>query len=175
MKKFITCLMILLFFTLSAFSNTTHTTNIVDFMAYINVNYEYKSDIDNFNANEYWQEPIELIINRSGDCEDFALYIAIRLRTFGYAVTTYGVISANGGHVLNVVRDNTGKVYITSNNEFISFTNATLVTDIQLIETYYYLLHDPLTAIGLIRPDPIYGVQTINTYNYNIFLIKEYK
>ena len=40
---------------------------------YLNMNFSWVSDQENFNTSEYWQFPSEFIKRQSGDCEDWTL------------------------------------------------------------------------------------------------------
>jgi hypothetical protein len=40
---------------------------------YLNMNFRWVSDQENFNTSEYWQFPSEFIKRQSGDCEDWTL------------------------------------------------------------------------------------------------------
>ncbi len=178
MKKLIVSLLLALSICIPSFANDT---DIDTFMGYIRNNFSYESDLVQFKVADYWQTPAEFSVARKGDCEDFALFIAQKLRTLGYRVQTYalqGIIKGDTestGHSLNVVWDLVNyKLYITTNQQLIKVTNKKLLSAEGIIERLYQKEGIVLQEIHLIDPNPIYGKQTYRTQQKNYTFIRSY-
>jgi len=50
---------------------------------YLYTYYEYESDTKQFDCDEYWQTPEQMIENKKGDCEDFAILTQAILKELG--------------------------------------------------------------------------------------------
>jgi hypothetical protein len=50
---------------------------------WVAANIEYKTDEEQWGADEYWQTPEETLYLRTGDCEDFAILLCTLLRAYG--------------------------------------------------------------------------------------------
>jgi len=76
-------------------------------LLWVQDNIEYKTDLENYNMNEWWTTPSQTLRRESGDCEDGAFLIHSmmlnagipweRIRTYGGQVWA-GVGAAMGGH-----------------------------------------------------------------------------
>lgn len=53
---------------------------------------EYVLDIDLYNIDEYWATSTEVIKNKSGDCEDQAHYLMLRLAEYGIPLNELGCV-----------------------------------------------------------------------------------
>ncbi len=78
----------------------------------------YRSDLENFHKSEHWASPLEFL-DRSGDCEDYAIFKYALLRHLGMPANSLRIVllrrKADGlGHaVLAAYLDN--KIYILDN------------------------------------------------------------
>jgi len=64
-----------------------------DLSKFMNKNFKFVEDRDNFNNVEYWQSPEEMLKNKRGDCEDFAIFTQAILKELGIesqVVSIYG-------------------------------------------------------------------------------------
>jgi predicted transglutaminase-like cysteine proteinase len=55
-------------------SELIHT--LADVNKYVNTQFKYELDKDQFKKEDYWQTPLEFLTNGKGDCEDFAVFKA---------------------------------------------------------------------------------------------------
>jgi len=60
----------------------------------------YVSDISRFNELEYWQTPSEVMKNKGGDCEDWAVYLTSILRAYNLEVNCYSAVWSTHVNVL---------------------------------------------------------------------------
>ena len=69
-------------------------------------NITYKSDSEVYNKEDYWQEPKETIVLKTGDCEDYTFLAQVLLSNMGiksYAIgIQYSKGSEEGGHAICV-------------------------------------------------------------------------
>lgn len=64
-----------------------------DLSKYMRKNFKFVEDADNFNKVDYWQSPKEMLENKKGDCEDFAVFAHEALTELGIEsqmVSMYG-------------------------------------------------------------------------------------
>lgn len=47
--------------------------------------YDYQSDMKNYNRIDYWASPYEFLEKQSGDCEDYAIFKYFLLRSSGFS------------------------------------------------------------------------------------------
>lgn len=72
----------------------------------------YAYDFDQFGVEEYWQTPLEFLLNGKGDCEDYAILKYYLLRELGYKdedLRIVGLLVGSGrdnGHAVLLVRKN---------------------------------------------------------------------
>ena len=52
---------------------------IEDAQYYMQDNFEYEKDIEQFGQADYWQTPEEFYYNRKGDCEDYVIFLGYLL------------------------------------------------------------------------------------------------
>ncbi len=178
MVKLIFLLLLALSICILSFANDTE---IDTFMSYVKDTFSYETDWAQFKVDDYWQTPAEFSVTRKGDCEDFALFIARRLRRLGYRVQSYALqelikgTTTPTGHVINVVWDLTNyKLYVTSNQQLIKVTDRKLLTAENVIKRLYQKNGIVLQEIHLITPNPTYGKQTYQTYKKNYTFIRSY-
>ena len=63
-------------------------------------NFLFENDQSQFGTEEHWQTPEEFLMNRRGDCEDFAIFAREILRLHG---TTAFLLNIYGGHFSHTV------------------------------------------------------------------------
>ncbi len=86
---------------------------------FMSKNFKFVEDPDNFNKIDYWQSPEEMLANKKGDCEDFALFAAAALKDLGYESQVVSMYGTNGfAHTVAVYKEegkyrvfNDGKLY----------------------------------------------------------------
>ncbi len=65
--------------------------NIDEIYTYMFSNFTQKYDINVHDVDDYWQAPKETLDRRSGDCEDYAIFIMHHLEKIGIDTTLCGV------------------------------------------------------------------------------------
>jgi len=65
--------------------------NIDEIYTYMFSNFSQKYDINVHDVDDYWQAPKETLDRRSGDCEDYAIFIMYHLEKIGIDTTLCGV------------------------------------------------------------------------------------
>lgn len=104
----------------------------LDLLSYVNTfwnRYPYIEDIVNWKKEDYWEAPYEFL-DRSGDCEDFAIIKYMTLRELGIAADKMRIIVVRDtfrglAHAVLGV-DVNGKVYILDNVSNAILTHARL-------------------------------------------------
>ena len=87
----------------SEFSQLAGTLSTPDAVArFMQRHFRYTEDIDQFGQADYWQTPEEMLKNREGDCEDFALFAKAALEKHGYQVLLFSIYSEKQAHTVAV-------------------------------------------------------------------------
>lgn len=76
---------------LGSLASYLHTPQ--DVALYIWRHFDFENDQAQFGREDYWQSPAEMIKNKKGDCEDFALFAREMLRRNGiqaFVINLYG-------------------------------------------------------------------------------------
>lgn len=66
----------------------------------------FEQDQRQFGQNEYWQTPQELLINRKGDCEDFAQFSHTLLKAAGISSFMFNIYGDGYAHTVTVFKEN---------------------------------------------------------------------
>jgi len=76
---------------------------------FMSKNFKFVEDADNFGKIDYWQSPEEMLANKKGDCEDFALFTHAVLTELGYESQVVSIYGKNGyAHTIAVYEDEKG-------------------------------------------------------------------
>ena len=156
------------------FSFNVYSQDIYTLMEDLQNNYTYRDDMELFGVVDYWQTAEEFEQNKSGDCEDFALYVREKLGK-DYYVTTYVIAeSYDIAHAVSVVWDlKKDSIYITSNNELIE-APKTIYNNIAVLEWYTKKEYYNLKFIFSISDNCIYGEGSQEMYRCNYTEVKTY-
>jgi len=79
-------------------------------------NFSVESDQTQFGREEFWQSPAELLFNKKGDCEDFALFAAEILKANGISAFIVNVYGKKFAHTVCVFKDQ-GKYHVIDGDE----------------------------------------------------------
>ena len=60
---------------------TTHQLEVVN--KFSHQSFSYITDINQFNVEDYWASPAEMLVSKRGDCEDWAIFTYVSLRALG--------------------------------------------------------------------------------------------
>jgi len=92
---------------------------------YIFRNFVYETDQAQFGSEEHWQAPEELMANRKGDCEDFALFASEILKANGISSFLLNVYGKKFAHTLCVFKEN-GKFNVIDGKEVKRYNASSL-------------------------------------------------
>jgi len=92
---------------------------------YIFRNFAYETDQTQFGSEEHWQAPEELMANRKGDCEDFALFASEILKANGISSFLVNVYGKNFAHTLCVFKED-GKFHVIDGKEVKRYNASSL-------------------------------------------------
>ena len=68
--------------------------------------FSFEHDRTHFGKEEYWQTPEEMLTNRKGDCEDFALFAQAVLKRSGIKAFLLNIYGHRFSHTICVFLDN---------------------------------------------------------------------
>lgn len=75
--------------------------NLNEIYSYMFKNFTQKSDMSVHGVDDYWQAPKETLDLKSGDCEDFAIFMMYHLEKIGIDTTLCGIKTEKGtGHAM---------------------------------------------------------------------------
>ena len=75
--------------------------NLEEIYSYMFSNFSQKSDMSVHGVDDYWQAPKETLDLKSGDCEDFAIFMMYHLEKIGIDTLLCGIKYTDGtGHAM---------------------------------------------------------------------------
>lgn len=83
-------------------------------------NFEFQEDQEQFGQKEYWQTPEEFMMNKKGDCEDFAMMAKSLLEQIGHKSFLISVYGSRYAHTVTVFEEN-GKYNIIDGSQIKRF------------------------------------------------------
>jgi predicted transglutaminase-like cysteine proteinase len=122
----------------STFENITQEQKLTNISLWVYANITYLSD--NNITSDYWQTPEETLLNRTGDCEDFAILI------IGIA---YSQLNIKMSLILMKTEDNqSGHAVACYDNNIYEFYPINYV---QYCEKYNYILYNTILFDNIIN------------------------
>ncbi|MBI3316522.1 MAG: transglutaminase-like cysteine peptidase [Candidatus Omnitrophica bacterium] len=115
-----------------------------DIARYIWKNFLYEDDQRLFGVRDRWQSPEELLKNKRGDCEDFALFAREVLRLQGYHTFLLNLYGDRYAHTLCIYKEN-GKYRALDGTEVLPYAEVHLNDLIQKI-------HSPWKSGAIVTP-----------------------
>lgn len=97
-----------------------------DLSKFMTKKFKFVEDADNFHKTDYWQSPAEMLQNKKGDCEDFALFADSALKDLGYQSQVVSIYGKNGfAHTITVYLEN-GKYRVFNDGKLYKYDTDTI-------------------------------------------------
>lgn len=98
-------------------------------------NFKFVEDRDNFGKVDYWQRPEEMLANKKGDCEDYALFADAALKELGFESEVVSIYGTNQfAHTVTAFKQD-GKWRIFNDGKLYKYDTATLEESISKVYT----------------------------------------
>lgn len=117
---------------------TNRIRTLADYSGWLGKNIRYQND----GPGSAWPEPLKVLQNKSGDCEDYAVLNSQVLKVLGYKPSILSLVSARGAHAICVF-EHDGYFFWFDNarlNKTTAKTLTELARDITLQYRYAYTL-----------------------------------
>ena len=98
--------------------------------------FRVESDQRQFGTEEYWQSPEELLRNRQGDCEDFAIFAHQILKSHGWNSFLMNIYGGRFPHTVCVFKEN-GTYHVIDGTDLIRTKTTDLKALISEIDPFW--------------------------------------
>lgn len=104
----------------------TRITDPESLIAFMQKEFQFKTDKALFNQEDYWQKPVEFWGRKSGDCEDYALFAQYVLKKLGYEVYVVSFYDEfDSGHTVAFYQDH-GVFNVIDTDQLLSHKTKTI-------------------------------------------------
>ncbi len=97
-----------------------------EFSKFMKKNFEFVEDQKLFGVEDYWQSPEEFLMQRKGDCEDYALFTDYLLKSQGFESWVISFYDSTGyGHTVTFFKVN-GKFNVMNEDRLYTYQTNTI-------------------------------------------------